>query len=55
MRQKPTVADFRAMGLIRLRELKATSKAAPVVTSNTGGTSDEFAAYDINAHLQGAK
>jgi hypothetical protein len=47
-----TVADFRAMGLARCRELKTASKAAPVVTSNAGGGSgntNPFAEYDINA------
>lgn len=39
-----TVADFKAMGLTRLRELKVASKAAPVVTSNTGGTTSFDAA-----------
>ncbi len=52
-----TVADFRAMGLPRLRELKATSKAAPVVTGNTGGAGDAnpYATYDPNEHFKEVK
>lgn len=42
-----TAEDFKAMGLPRLKELKA--KAAPVVVGNSGSKSgDEFADYDIN-------
>jgi hypothetical protein len=52
-----TVADFRAMGLTRLRELKAASKAAPVLAGNSGGTggADPYATYDPNEHLKEAK
>jgi hypothetical protein len=43
-----TVADFKAMGMERCKELAA--KAAPVVTGNTGTQpADEFAGYSINA------
>jgi hypothetical protein len=52
-----TVADFRAMGLTRLRELKATSKAAPVLAGNSGGAggADPYATYDPNEHLKEVK
>lgn len=50
-----TVDDLKRLGLPRLRELKTTSKAAPVLAGNTGGGNDEFAGYSLNTHLQGAK
>jgi len=52
-----TVADFKAMGLARLRELKAASKAAPVLAGNSGGAggADPYATYDPNEHLKEAK
>lgn len=49
-----TVADFKAMGLARCKELSV--KAAPVVTSSTTTKADEFAGYSLNAQLdEGAK
>jgi hypothetical protein len=52
-----TVADFRAMGLARLRELKAASKAAPVLAGNSGaaGGADPYATYDPNEHFKEVK
>lgn len=50
-----TVDDLKRLGLARLRELKTTSKAAPVLAGNTGGGNDEFAGYSLNTHLQGTK
>lgn len=45
-----TADDFKAMPLVRLKELKA--KAAPVVVGNGGNTKkDEFAGYSLNATL----
>lgn len=45
-----TVDDFKLMPLARLKELKANSKAAPVVVGNSGQQTagDEFAGYDLN-------
>lgn len=50
-----TVDDLKALGLPRLKELKA--KAAPVVVGNTGTKpASEFGGYSLNAHLdEGAK
>jgi hypothetical protein len=50
-----TVDDLKALPLARLKELRA--KAAPVVVGNCGGNSagDEFAGYDMNAHLKEGK
>lgn len=45
------VEDFRAMGLDRCKELKASAKgAAPILPGNPNATNtaDEFAGYDIN-------
>jgi hypothetical protein len=52
-----TVADFKAMGLARLRELKATSKAAPVLAGNSGttGGADGYTTYDPNEHFKEGK
>jgi hypothetical protein len=50
-----TVADLQKLGLPRLRELKATTKAAPVLPAAGGKPADEFAGYSLNSHLQGAK
>lgn len=51
-----TAADFKAMGLVRCKELAASSKAAPVVVANTGTKpASEFAGYSLNSHLEGAK
>jgi hypothetical protein len=47
-----TAEDFKAMGLARCKELKATATAAPIVTGNTGKPEDEFAGYSINAILE---
>ena len=42
--------DFKAMGLARCKELKATNKAAPVLPGAGGsGAADEFAGYSINS------
>jgi len=50
-----TADDFKAMGLPRLKELKA--KAAPVVVGNGAGVKpgDEFASYSLNSHLEEKK
>jgi hypothetical protein len=50
-----TADDFKAMGLPRLKELKA--KAAPVVVGNgaTAKPGDEFATYSLNAHFEEKK
>ena len=52
-----TAADFKAMGLARLRELKAAHKAAPVLAGNSGGAggADPYATYDPNEHLKEGK
>ena len=48
-----TAADFRAMGLARCKELRANSKAAPVVPApGTTTPADEFAGYSINALME---
>jgi Uncharacterized protein conserved in bacteria (DUF2213) len=50
-----TVADFRAMGADRCKELKATaSTAAPVIVGNAAakGAADDFATYSINKTLE---
>lgn len=49
-----TAADFKAMGLARCKELKANSKAAPVVPASGSTTSpaDEFATYSLNEALK---
>ena len=50
-----TVADFKAMGLARCKELSA--KAAPVVTNSATTTAtpgDEFKAYSLNAAIDAA-
>jgi hypothetical protein len=51
-----TADDFKAMGLKRCRELKANSKAAPVLTggAQAGAAGDEFASYDLNAAIEAA-
>lgn len=49
-----TADDFKAMGLPRLKELKA--KAAPVVVGNSGiKPGDEFAGYSLNAFIEEKK
>jgi len=51
-----TAADFKAMGLARLKELSAAGTAAPVVVGNTGAKpASEFTGYSINALNKGAK
>lgn len=48
-----TADDFKAMPLARLKELKATAKAAPIVVGSTATKpADEFAGYSLNAHLE---
>lgn len=47
-----TAADFKAMGIGRLRELKTSAKAAPVITGNGAKPADEFAGYSINQLLE---
>lgn len=47
-----TAEDFKAMGLARCKELKATATAAPIVTGNTGKPASEFAGYSINEILE---
>ena len=49
-----TPADFKAMGLARCKELKANSKAAPVVPAagSTTPPADEFATYSLNEALK---
>jgi hypothetical protein len=50
-----TVADFKAMGLARCKELQANAaKAAPVLpgTTPTPTPADEFASYSINALME---
>lgn len=52
-----TVEDLQKLGLDRLKELKANSKAAPIVVTNqSGATQSEFAGYSLNSHLsEGSK
>ena len=53
---KLTVDDLKKLGLPRLKELKATAAAAPVLPASGGAKpGDEFKDYSINAHLQGDK
>lgn len=48
-----TADDFKAMGLKRCKELKANSKAAPVLPAGGAGAKpgDEFASYDLNSFI----
>lgn len=50
-----TADDFKAMGLVRCKELASTAKAAPVVTGNAGAKADEFAGYSLNSLNKEAK
>ena len=44
--------DFKAMGLARCKELKANSKAAPIVVGNSGGQpANPYADHDPNKFL----
>lgn len=48
-----TADDFKAMGLKRCKELKANSKAAPVLPAGGGSNAeDEFAGYSLNSHME---
>lgn len=46
--------DFKAMGLVRCKELKTNTMAAPIVVGNagSGGGADEFAGYSLNSHME---
>jgi len=48
-----TVEDLQKLGLDRLKELKANSKAAPVQVGGASQTvANEFAGYDLNAEIK---